>query len=608
MPPLTTATVVVPHLCQENVVTSVETRVLGNTLTTHPRLTQIPQPREHLRLAVYPDPNHPFGAQKTVEYLKSLNQCWQLNLTWELTQLPGSSRTQVPQMPDEFLWSVQDASCGSTPETSRRNLPVLARTMTRYATAWRTGTTGQRTSRWDTLPRHSVRARKPPPRDTPLRELVEEFMGTQQMAWLREVVEPMPFEQWVKRYPVARQAELRAARDSVDQVGICEKDAAVRNFLKLETTDKFTDPRNISPRPDAFLALVGPYIAAIERAAHHAPFLVKGKKPAQRVKGLEWLEEYSHYVEVDYTRFDQTINEHILSALELRVLTAAFPRSEHPAFNEAMRLTLMTSGSSDYGVAYKRRGGRCSGDAHTSIGNGLLNCFLTWVCLRQHDGMWKSVHEGDDGIIAFRGIEPDVVMDDLNFLSVLGFQAKLKCTTALSEVIFCGRRFIASTKGLRDIADVTRTLKKFHASMSVGDPKCLLLAKAMSYNCTDSDTPVIGALSEAIIGVLKPQVHMGSRKMRRALADTARSRWLFGDNSPSVWSDYSPRVADPCPEAYAAVVMYEDLDYHQIRCMEAEFRSWVKKGHIPSKVPQLLVDPTVEPIGVAMYGDIYPKV
>lgn len=587
--------------------TSVETRVLGDTLHTHPRLTQMPRQGDHLRLAVYPEPDHPFGARKTLEYLRSLNRCWQLNLTWDLTLLPGSSHTRAPQMPEEFLWSVRENSSECLPGMLKLPSPALERTMTRYATAWRTGSTGRGTSQWDKLPRHSVKARKPPPRDTPLRELVEGFMATPQMAWLREVTEPMPFEQWVKRYPLARQTELRDARNMVEQVGISEKDAVVRNFLKLETTDKFTDPRNISPRPDAFLALVGPYIAAIEKAAHQAPFLVKGKRPARRVKSLEWLEEYSHYVEVDYTRFDQTINEHILSALELRVLTAPFPQPEHPTFNEAMKLTLKTSGSSDYGVAYKRRGGRCSGDAHTSIGNGLLNCFLTWVCLKQHRGSWRSVHEGDDGIIAFRGLDPNIVMDDLNLLSVLGFQAKLKCTTALSEVIFCGRRFISSTKGLRDIADVTRTLKKFHASMSAGDPKCLLLAKAMSYNCTDSDTPVIGALSEAIIGVLKPQVHMGSRKMRRALADTARSRWLFGDNCPSVWSDHNVRAANPCPESYAAVVLYEDLDYHQIRQMEAEFRTWVTRGHIPSKVPQLLVDPTVEPIGVATYGDIYPK-
>lgn len=259
------------------------------------------------------------------------------------------------------------------------------------------------------------------------------------------------------------------------------------------------DPRNISPRSDEFLSTIGPYVAAIEAAAHSAPFLVKGMSPQRRAAKLDWLREYSGYIEVDYTRFDQTIGEDIISTSEHHVLGVQFGRNEHPEYRRALELALSTRGVSDLGVVYSRRGGRCSGDAHTSIDNGLLNAFLTWVCMRKCPRQcWRSIHEGDDGIIAIRNLAPKDVMGALSMLSLLGFDAKLKSTHDLTEVIFCGRRFVDTSRGLMDQADVIRTLRKYNASMKQGDPMVLLLAKSLSYNYTDGDTPLIGALSYAV--------------------------------------------------------------------------------------------------------------
>lgn len=332
-------------------------------------------------------------------------------------------------------------------------------------------------------------------------------------------------------------------------------------------------------------------MAAIEAAAHAAPILVKGMSPRRRAAKLDWLREYSGYIEVDYTRFDQTIGEDIISTFEHHVLGVQFARSEHPEYKRALELAMTTRGVSDLGAAYSRRGGRCSGDAHTSIANGLLNAFLTWVCMRNcPKNNWRSIHEGDDGIIAIRNLSPTDVMGARSMLSLLGFDAKLKSTHDLTEVIFCGRRFIDTTKGLMDQADVIRTLRKYNASMKQGDPM-VLLAKSLSYNYTDGDTPLIGALSYAVCRVLHGKVR-GRSKLRKALVRAKDERWLTSGTSASVWAEHLAHLKppDPSPEAYAAVCAHEGLSYAEVKALEEEYLSWITLGHIPSSFSQIQLD------------------
>lgn len=321
---------------------------------------------------------------------------------------------------------------------------------------------------------------------------------------------------------------------------------------------------------------------------------------------MAWLAEYSGYVEVDYERYDQTIGADIIKIFEHHVLSTPFDRSNHPTFRHALDLTLNTRGVSDLGAAYAREGGRCSGDAHTSIANGLLNAFLTWFCLQKAKHMveWRSVHEGDDGIIAIRNVSPSDVMGALGMLSLLGFRAKLKFTHDLSEVIFCGRRLVDTAQGMRDQADVIRSLRKYHTSMKEGDPRALLLAKSLSYNYTDRDTPLIGALSYAVCTVLKKET-MARSKLRRALIIAKNERWVTSGRGENVWASYLEelRPPDPPPEAYAALCMHEGLSYSEVRMLEAEYMGWIDLGYIPETFSQVNLDWVAEMDGNAMYGD-----
>jgi hypothetical protein len=167
----------------------------------------------------------------------------------------------------------------------------------------------------------STTSAKISPVDSPLRRLVEEWMESPEQAWVQKVPGPLPFQKWVERYPVRRREELAAAISEVDQLGVGKPDALVKCFVKVETSTKMVDHRNISPRSDNFLAVLGPHIAAVEHAALGAGYLVKGLDLKQRLKKMIALTEYKHFLVTDFSRFDRHISYQILQIVEYYVLS-----------------------------------------------------------------------------------------------------------------------------------------------------------------------------------------------------------------------------------------------------------------------------------------------
>ena len=109
------------------------------------------------------------------------------------------------------------------------------------------------------------------------------------------------------------------AANTVKLVPLSKRDATVKNFLKIETSVKDIDPRNISPRSDRYLSFVGPFISALEHSYADLDFLVKGLSTEQRNTKLTYLLNYDTYIETDYTRFDRHISQPILQLFEFLV-------------------------------------------------------------------------------------------------------------------------------------------------------------------------------------------------------------------------------------------------------------------------------------------------
>lgn len=389
----------------------------------------------------------------------------------------------------------------------------------------------------------------------------------------------MPFEEWVSRFSPSRARQLREAREKVGRHGLEAADAIMTVFIKTETSHNATDPRNISPRSAAFLATFGPFISAIEHLALDCPYLTKGLSPERR--GAKTSEGWRHDItETDFSRFDMTVSIQMIDEFEHDFIRRAVPPGLYPDFDKALRLTRNLHGVSDLGNSYRILGTRASGDAHTSIANGVLNRFIIWACLRHlPPEKWTSFHEGDDGVI---NTDADVTADarsSLAFAGLLGFKLKVVVPPCHAMANFCGR--FTCPECHVEQCDIKRTLTKFHSTTRQGDAKSLALAKALSYWSTDSHTPVIGTLCWSIITNLSPKV--AHRLLRRRAAEVnayERRKLLDGMNRNHCY--VSPRA---CCRSTAA--LQTDWDVALQLSFETQLRDW---SICVTEVPPLQVD------------------
>nr|UGO57455.1 MAG: hypothetical protein 1 [Riboviria sp.] len=400
-----------------------------------------------------------------------------------------------------------------------------------------------------------------------------------------QTLEPMLFDQWVSRYPLNRQLALSKARESLlDRGNASPTDARVENFLKYEVSTTMTDPRNISPRGDAFLSVLGPYISALEHNFCKLPFLVKGIGLDKRHAKITRLGDYSAYIETDYSRFDMTISEEVQRLIEYRLLTYAFNERDHPLFHALMSMTWKTKGNNEFDIAYATIGGRCSGDAHTSLGNGLLNYFMTWAAFENAGFDWISYHEGDDGIIGLPRESVGMAADLLTVINTMGFKVKSVVSEQLEDTTFCGRWLINIDGQVVSFADVPRTLGKFNVTTAQGKLQTLLVAKALSYYHTDRNTPIIGPLCQAILKIYMPGLTRSARK--RAVSLIAGDRFMMREE---VYND-SLQDEDPCIR-YEARWLVEHRGCYTISAqlqLEKTFLDWVSRGAVPLKFQKLL--------------------
>jgi hypothetical protein len=433
---------------------------------------------------------------------------------------------------------------------------------------------------------------------SPLQALVHEFLETPAMAWLKEAWKPMDFEKWLKRYPEQRRVELREGRDTALQYGLlASKHARVQNFLKTETTTNATDPRNISPREEVFMAVLGPFIAAIEKLAHKAPFLVKGMNLRKRNRKMAKLLTKKRFIEIDFSRFDMTIGE-ILLEIERTIMTNPFPREYFPELHEAYDKMMKTLGASLLGTLYARLGGRNSGDLTTSIGNGGLNYFSVWMCLRKlPEGSWVSYHEGDDGVIGVDEEYLDQALENLQFLWALGLQPKMDVYTDINQTSFCGRFLAETPEGLQSYCDPLRTLSKIHTTCAQGDKIELMCAKMLSYACTDGETPVVGPYAFAISEVLRQQ--LDEKRLKGALVRLLKSNelpWFYAEAlrlngvDKALSSRPRPIINEELRAVFAlrtGITIKEQLDLEDI------FWAWLEAGEVrddltPRELPYTL--------------------
>lgn len=329
----------------------------------------------------------------------------------------------------------------------------------------------------------------------------------------------------------------------------------MQTFLKLETSTKATDPRNITPRSDAFLSVLGPYVSAIEHEIKktETKFLVKGLSPRARDSQMKRHLLFDEHLESDYSRFDASISEWMVCELERLIFVQFFPVDEHPILHALLRTLKNIDGTTSLGIKYTVQGTRASGDAHTSIANGFLNAFATyWALNRLPDESWISTHEGDDGLLSYDSYYSDQIRYNVGCISLLGLCMRdVHITNELSDAMFCARLLVPVAGKIRSICDLPRALAKFGFVINNLPPQHAILAKALSYYSTDSNTPIISVYCYKIICLLSHLIP--SLEKRLARATSASGIRMFEKRKIMGGLHMAVNVPEPHPEHRAAV-------------------------------------------------------
>nr|UDY80902.1 MAG: RNA-dependent RNA polymerase [Lake Sinai virus 3] len=401
---------------------------------------------------------------------------------------------------------------------------------------------------------------------------------------------PLTLDSWVLRYPLTRQRELRLAYEKLHGSMLVQTPhTKVRNFIKVEPMAKCSDPRNISPRNDATLATLGPYFSAIEHRASSLPFLIKGCDiPARAVK-MSSLLGWPDYYEIDYSRFDLSISAEVISQYEHAWVSLVYPPSAHPGFWQTLVSTLITSGVSEYGITYSLPGSRCSGDPHTSVGNGLLNAFLTWLITFDKDCAYFC--EGDDGII---GCSPPIG-DEVEIIPDLGFMLKMEHYNHIDECSFCGMYLLDARGTLKMYSDPLRTLSKIHVCCADGSPNNLIVAKALSVLNLNPSTPIITAFCRHILNVVRSRLLNPRNRNKLAAAVRRVAPWMV-----YMPFRYTPYYAEPCPATRAAFAVRTGIS----PALQIEYENYLLAlTFVPSRYVLLKRDIELDGLSTVLLGN-----
>jgi len=307
------------------------------------------------------------------------------------------------------------------------------------------------------------------------------------------------------------------------------KDFMVKAFIKKEK-DKLlsssSDPRIIQPRHPRYLVSLGRYIRPLERILYarltgsfrpytrtDTPVCLKGLNYLQRGNCLKakW-DSFARPVAIslDASRFDLHVSTDALKYTHF-VYQSVF--GNDPTLKFLLRERLTTKGiawSGDGAFRYKKKGGRCSGDNDTSLGNVLIMLTITHAFLRGAGIPHVEIaNDGDDQVMIVEEEDEGKVRSiEMEFIKA-GFRLTLEPTVSIFERIdFCQTRPVcvapgcttmvryprlAMTKDLTTFLPIERGRLKLQMLAAIG--KCGLAC----YN----DVPVLGNMYRRMVEVSK---------------------------------------------------------------------------------------------------------
>ncbi len=280
---------------------------------------------------------------------------------------------------------------------------------------------------------------------------------------------PNAFEEAISAFPDYKKQKLRKAREEYFTSNVERKKFLARQcFQKTETQCKNTTddwieaefaPRCIQGASDHFNAVVSPFVKSFTKHVKSVLHLHR-RRGAVYASGFtdavafgthlhDVFESYSKcvVVETDFSKFDTCINEILLECENELFFKANCPEDVFLCLQAAIE----TVGRAKFGIKYKVRGTRRSGDPQTSVGNSVLQLALLYYALCCATGasletlLERSTifAQGDDGLTFLSEEFSHCLPAVREILQRLGFEVKMKVHSgpdALYQATFLSSR------------------------------------------------------------------------------------------------------------------------------------------------------------------------
>jgi len=324
---------------------------------------------------------------------------------------------------------------------------------------------------------------QPPPK--PVRGLVEARLSFERSLICSSLKYASPME--ILDFPGLYQGSqnvryTRAAKELLD-LGLQRKHCGIQIFNKFEKVD-FTAkpdavPRVISPRSPVYNVALGRFIKPIESQYYQALDQMFGQKTV--FKGMDanqmgdyMAQKWSGFVDpvavgLDASRFDQHVSVDMLK-FEHSILEAPFVERDRADLHKILKHQLFTRarGFCKNGrLSFTTKGGRCSGDMNTGLGNCILMCCMVHSYLRHCSVDAQLANNGDDCVVIMERPDLERFTRGLDtWFRELGFNMKVEAPVYdLEKIEFCQQHPVRIGDGYRMVRNVFSVLEKDTVSL-----------------------------------------------------------------------------------------------------------------------------------------------
>lgn len=255
---------------------------------------------------------------------------------------------------------------------------------------------------------------------------------------------------------------VKVAKGMSDAVPPQPSKYSTKFFMKTEKLKNETVvPRGIDPRDIEANIWYFTWLRPIEKLIYSAidgvfgsPTVMKGYNAEQTgdIISTKWNKFLNPvFIGFDMSRFDQHISQAALR-YEHSVYQSFYPNDMDLA--KALKYQLVTNAfcntKDGYKLRYTTRGGRCSGDANTSLGNTIIMCALLHHFKRQLGFDLEVIDNGDDSGFIFdkRDLYRFNGFDFITQSKLFGFTLKVELPVyTLEKLIFCQCQPVLNNKG-----------------------------------------------------------------------------------------------------------------------------------------------------------------